>query len=93
MGWSFEPAQLVPIVVVALLYARRALTLARRDRPVPPAKLAAFGAGLAVSVGLFRWLQDLTGLEMSLKPGGLALILALTVAMSGSSRCTCSSTC
>ena len=50
MGWSFEPAQLVPIVVVALLYARRALTLARRDRPVPPAKLAAFGAGLAVLV-------------------------------------------
>jgi len=43
--------------------------------------LLGFGVGLAVSVGLFRWLQDLTGLEMSLKPGGLALVLALTVIM------------
>jgi cytochrome c oxidase assembly factor CtaG len=50
MGWSFEPAQLVPIALVAVLYARRASTLARRGRPVPPVKLAAFGAGLAVLV-------------------------------------------
>lgn len=47
MGWTFEPAQLVPIALVAVLYARRARTLARRGRPVPAAKLAAFGAGLA----------------------------------------------
>ena len=32
MGWSFEPSQLVPIAVVAVLYARRARTLARRGR-------------------------------------------------------------
>src|SRR3954449_12222169 len=43
--------------------------------------LLGFGAGLAVSVGLFGWLEGLTGLEMRLKPGGLALILALTVVM------------
>src|SRR4051812_50219502 len=50
MGWSFAPSQLVPIAVVAVLYARRARTLARRGRPVPTGKLAAFGAGLAVLV-------------------------------------------
>jgi putative membrane protein len=50
MGWTFEPVQLVPIAVVAVLYAGRARTLARRGRPVPSAKLAAFGAGLAVLV-------------------------------------------
>jgi putative membrane protein len=48
IGWSFEPTQVVPIALAAALYARRAQTLARRGRPVPPAKLAAFGAGLAV---------------------------------------------
>jgi putative membrane protein len=48
MGWTFEPAQLVPIALVGVLYARRARTLAQRGRSVPPAKLAAFGAGLAV---------------------------------------------
>src|SRR5437763_15200478 len=50
MGWSFEPSQLVPIAVVAVLFARRARTLARRGRPVPAGKLAAFGAGLGVLV-------------------------------------------
>src|SRR3954465_3713434 len=50
MGWSFAPSQLVPIAVVAVLYARRARTLARRGRPVPTGKLAAFGAGLGVLV-------------------------------------------
>src|SRR3954469_6645540 len=44
MGWSFAPSQLVPIAVVAVLYARRARTLARRGRPVATGKLAGFGA-------------------------------------------------
>jgi putative ABC transport system permease protein len=43
--------------------------------------LLGFGVGLAVSFGLFGWLQGLTGLEMRLEPVGLALILALTVVM------------
>lgn len=43
--------------------------------------LFGFAAGLAVTVGLFIWLQDLTGLDMRLKPGGAALILVLTVVM------------
>ena len=50
MGWSFEPAQLVPVVLAGVLYARRARTLARRGRAVPPAKIAAFGLGLLVLV-------------------------------------------
>jgi putative membrane protein len=50
MGWSFEPTQLVPVAVAALLYARRALTLARRGRPVPPWKVASFAGGLALIV-------------------------------------------
>jgi cytochrome c oxidase assembly factor CtaG len=46
MGWTFEPAQLVPIAVVGALYARRAWTLRRRGRPVPGLKIASFGGGL-----------------------------------------------
>jgi cytochrome c oxidase assembly factor CtaG len=48
MGWSFEPAQLVPIAVAGLLYARRAQTLRRRGRPVPTAKVVSFCCGLLV---------------------------------------------
>jgi putative membrane protein len=48
--WSVEPYQLVPILVAGALYARRARTLAHRDRPVPNWKLACFAAGLAVLV-------------------------------------------
>ncbi len=54
MGWSFEPTQLVPVVLGGVLYTRRARTLARRGRPVPPAKIAAFGLGLAVLVAAFE---------------------------------------
>jgi cytochrome c oxidase assembly factor CtaG len=50
MGWTFEPTQLVPVAVAAALYARRARTLRRRGRPVPPARVASFGCGLAVLV-------------------------------------------
>jgi putative ABC transport system permease protein len=64
----------------AMGYSNRGLFLVVVAESVYLALLG-FGAGLAVSVGLFGWLQDLTGLEMSLKPGGLALILALTVVM------------
>ncbi|HEY7017781.1 MAG TPA: cytochrome c oxidase assembly protein [Gaiellaceae bacterium] len=50
MGWSFEPAQLVPVAVAAALYAGRALTLRRRGRPVPWPKVLSFAAGLLVLV-------------------------------------------
>jgi cytochrome c oxidase assembly factor CtaG len=48
--WSFDPYQLVPIAVVAVLYARRVRTLAARGRRVEPWKVACFAAGLAVLV-------------------------------------------
>jgi len=50
VGWTFEPWQLVPIAAVGALYGRRAWTLARRGRPLPPLKVASFAAGLAVLV-------------------------------------------
>jgi len=45
-SWTFEPLQLVPMAVVAVLYARRARTLAARGTPVPTWRLWSFGAGL-----------------------------------------------
>jgi putative membrane protein len=47
-GWNIDPLELGVIAVVALLYGRRARTLARRGRPAPRWRVAAFGAGLFV---------------------------------------------
>jgi putative membrane protein len=49
-AWNLEPLQLVPTVVVALLYARRAHTLARRGTPVPLWRRIAFWTGIGVVV-------------------------------------------
>jgi cytochrome c oxidase assembly factor CtaG len=45
-SWNFDPLELSVLAVVAALYWRRARTLAGRGRPVPPARRAAFAAGL-----------------------------------------------
>ncbi len=45
-SWTFEPLQLVPVVLAGLLYYRRAHTLARRGQPVAAWRLWSFGAGL-----------------------------------------------
>ena len=53
-AWRVEPLQLMAVAVAALLYARRATTLARRGRPVAVAHQIWFGAGLvllAVAIG------------------------------------------
>ena len=53
-AWRVEPLQLMAVAVAALLYARRATTLARRGRPVTVAHQIWFGAGLvllAVAIG------------------------------------------
>jgi putative membrane protein len=50
VGWTLAPWQLAPIVLVGAVYGRRAWTLKRRGRPVPPFKVASFAAGLAVLV-------------------------------------------
>ena len=45
-GWNFDPLELCVLALVGVLYWRRARTLAQRGRPAPPARLAAFAAGL-----------------------------------------------
>jgi putative membrane protein len=47
-GWTLDPLQIVPIAVVAFLYARRVRTLARRGQPVPRARLWLFRTGLGL---------------------------------------------
>jgi putative membrane protein len=44
--WNFDPLELAVLALAGALYWRRARTLARRGRPVPWPRLAAFGAGL-----------------------------------------------
>jgi putative membrane protein len=44
--WNFDPLEISLLVLAGALYWRRARSLARRGRPVPRARLAAFGAGL-----------------------------------------------
>jgi putative membrane protein len=48
--WSFEPLQIVPTVVVAVLYLRRTRTLADRGLPVPAWRRAIFWTGIALVV-------------------------------------------
>jgi putative membrane protein len=51
---AFAPLELVPLVVAATLYARRATTLAAKGRPVPLWRQACFASGLLViAVALF----------------------------------------
>jgi putative membrane protein len=48
--WSFEPLQTVPTILAALVYARRARTLARRGQPVLRARQASFWTGIALVI-------------------------------------------
>ena len=47
-SWSVDPLQLAPIVVLAVAYAVRARTLARRSQPVPGWRVALFSLGIAL---------------------------------------------
>ena len=49
-SWSFEPLQLVPLILVALLYARRVMTLRRRGTSVSPWRIALFAVGVVLMV-------------------------------------------
>jgi len=49
-SWSIEPLQLVPVLLVGLLYGRRVLTLSHRGHPVPAWRIAMFSLGLALLV-------------------------------------------
>jgi cytochrome c oxidase assembly factor CtaG len=58
--WNLEPLQLLPTAVVALLYAKRANTLARRGTPVPVWRQVSFWTGIAlVLVALVSPLDEL----------------------------------
>jgi putative membrane protein len=46
--WSFEPLQLVPLALGALLYVKRARTLAKRGTAVARWRLSLFGLGVAL---------------------------------------------
>ncbi len=54
VGSAFAPLELLPLLVVAALYAKRAATLAQKGRPVPVWRQLCFAAGvLAIVVALF----------------------------------------
>jgi cytochrome c oxidase assembly factor CtaG len=48
--WSFEPLQIVPTAIVAVLYLRRARTLARRGQPVPRWRQVMFWSGIGLTI-------------------------------------------
>jgi cytochrome c oxidase assembly factor CtaG len=48
--WSFEPLQLVPVAIGALLYWKRARTLSRRETPVAEWRYFLFSLGMALVV-------------------------------------------
>ena len=49
-SWTLAPLQLAPIVGIAVAYALRARTLARRGQPVPGWRIALFALGIALLV-------------------------------------------
>ena len=56
----FSPLKLLPMLIAAVLYARRATTLAARGRPVPLWRQICFGAGLlCIALALITPLSDL----------------------------------
>lgn len=60
--WSFEPLQVVPILLLAALYARRARTLAERGNAPPAWRIASFTLAilfmLAAVVSPVDWYAD-----------------------------------
>jgi len=49
-SWTLDPLQLAPIALIALAYAMRARTLARRDQPLPGWRIGLFALGIALLV-------------------------------------------
>jgi len=47
-SWTLDPLQLAPVVTIAVAYAIRARTLARRGQPVPGWKVALFATGVVL---------------------------------------------
>lgn len=49
-SWTLEPTQLLPLLLVAAAYARRAHTLRLRGTPVPGWRRGVFGLGIALAL-------------------------------------------
>jgi putative membrane protein len=49
-SWTLDPLQLAPVALIAVAYALRARTLARRGQPVPGWRIALFALGIALLV-------------------------------------------
>ena len=49
-SWTIDPLQLAPLVVIAVAYALRARTLARRGQPVPGWRIGLFALGIVLLV-------------------------------------------
>jgi cytochrome c oxidase assembly factor CtaG len=47
-SWTFDPLQVVPSLLLAVLYARRVRTLRARGTPVPGWRIALFATGIAI---------------------------------------------
>lgn len=47
-SWTFEPLQLAPVAVIAVAYAVRARTLARRGQPLPAWRVVLFALGIVL---------------------------------------------
>ena len=62
-GWNFDPLEISVLALVGALYWRRTRTLARRGRPVPRPRLAAFAAGLLALFVAFASPIDTIGKE------------------------------
>ncbi len=52
-SWTLDPLQLLPVLLVALAYARRARTLRRRGTPVPAWRRTVFGLGIVLALLAF----------------------------------------
>src|SRR3982751_6114434 len=52
-SWTLDPLQIVPTLLVAALYARRALTLRDRGTPVPVWRIALFALGIVTLLVAF----------------------------------------
>jgi putative membrane protein len=51
--WTLDPLQVVPVLVAAVLYARRVRTLRRRGSPVPAWRIIVFALGIATLLVAF----------------------------------------
>jgi putative membrane protein len=49
-SWTFDPIQIVPVVLLALLYGRRVRTLRRRGTQIPTWRIVVFATGIALLV-------------------------------------------